>query len=402
MTATQSYYFTGTDGPVVFEDADAVVSILPKIFSDWPYAPVEGGTDVPTLTLSRRDGRYCFASDHYDLAKSHSDPLHAACTLLAELAWSRIRAEQGLLCFHGAAIEREGSLMLFPNQRRAGKSTLTACLAAQGARVFTDDYLPLRLDQNGVLRGIANGAAPRLRLPLPKEFSQGLVQWMEDHAGPRNRQYLYLDLPDGQLAPHGETLPISTIILLDRRKEGSPELEPVASGEVMRRLIRQNFSRSMNPARVLAMLDGLVETSQCLRLQYSNGEEAAAYLRAWCDETPRGATARVDPSNLPPASHAVFTTDKAVPGERTYQRNPSVYEARLQEDVFVACAEGPGMHAFNGVTTGIWTLLAEPTTQEEITQTLAAAFPEQPREELSQAVSKIMQAMLKHRLIISV
>lgn len=402
MTATQRFYFTGTDGPVVFEGADAVVSLLPEIFSDWPYAPVEGGMDVPTLTVSQRDGRFCFSSDHYDLSKSHSDPLHAACTLLAELAWSRIRAEQGLLCFHGAAIEREGSLMLFPNQRRAGKSTLTACLAALGAHVFTDDYLPLRLDKDGAMRGIANGAAPRLRRPLPKEFSQGLVRWMEHHAGPRNQQYLYLDLPDGQLAPHGETLPISTIILLDRREEGEAELEPVASSKVMRRLIRQNFSRSMNPARVLAMLNGLVETSQCLRLRYSNGEEAAAYLKAWCDANPRGATARVDPSNLPPDSHAVYTTDKAVAGDHTYQRNPSVYEAQLQEDVFVACAEGPGMHAFNGVTTGIWTLLLEPTTQEDITQTLAAAFPEQPREDLSQAVRKIIQAMLKHRLIMAV
>ncbi|MBR9842643.1 MAG: PqqD family protein [Rhodobacteraceae bacterium] len=252
------------------------------------------------------------------------------------------------------------------------------------------------------MTGIANGAAPRLRLPLPKEFSPDLLRWMEDHAGPQNRQYLYLGLQPGQLAPHGENLPVSTIILLDRSDEGAPRLEPVTSSEVMRRLIYQNFSRSMNPARVLAMLSGLVETAECLRLQYSNSEEAAAFLKAWCDAHPRDAAARIDPSTLPPDSLAVLTTDTEALGDQTYQRNPSVCEVRHGEDVFVACAEGPGMHAFNGVTTGIWTLLAEPTTHGEITQTLAAAFPEQPVKDLTEAVMKIMQAMLKHRLIMSV
>ena len=402
MMTTQSFYFAGTDGPVIFEEADEVLSLLDDIFCKWPFEHTSPGHETPSLSLRWVDGKFRFSSAHYPLAKAHANALDAACTLVAELAWSRIRHEPELLCFHGAAIERDGHLMLFPNQRRAGKSTLTACLAAQGFRVFSDDYLPLRLDESGELTGIANGAAPRLRLPLPDEFSPALVRWMKDHQGPRNRRYLYLGLEPDHLASHGEELPVSTIILLDRSDEGEARLEPVTSPEVMRRLIYQNFSRSMNPARVLAMLSGLVETSECLRLHYSNAEDAAVFLKAWCVQHPREAAARVDPVALPSASPAVFTTEVAKLGEGSYLRNPSALERRFDQDVFVACAEGPGMHAFNGITTGIWNLLSEPTTLNEITQTFAGAFPEQPLEELSQAVSEVMQAMLKHRLILPV
>lgn len=400
MMPKKRLYFAGTDGPVVFEGAENALDLLDDIFCKWPIEPVERDDEIPTLSIRWDKGKYRFSSDHYPLAKQHSDAVNAVCTLVAELAWSRIRHEPELLCFHGAAIESSGRLMLFPNQRRAGKSTLTACLAAQGFHVFTDDYLPLRLEEKGVFAGIANGAALRLRLPLPEDFSPTLTRWIQDHAGPRNRKYQYLGLEPGQLAPHGATLPISTIILLARSDEGAPRLEKVETRDVLRRVIYQNFSRSMNPARVLAMLSGLVETSDCYRLHYSNAEAAAAYLKTWCAETSQDAMAHVDPANLPPVRHAVFTTEAVTLGDGVYRRNPSAREARYGEDVFAACEEGPGMHAFNGITTGIWNLLAEPMSRSAITQILVGAFPEQSPEEIDEGVGSVMQAMLTHRLIL--
>ena len=181
MTNTHSVRFLGTDGPVVFRDASQVTELLPELFSKWQYEPEGQTNDAPCLDLSFTEGKFHISSQMLDAPKSISDPLNAGCTLIAELAWARVRHEADLLCFHGAAIEFDGSLVLFPNKRRAGKSTLTACLAAEGHRVFTDDYLPLRSGEGGWMSGIANGAAPRLRLPIPDEFSPELKHWLARH-----------------------------------------------------------------------------------------------------------------------------------------------------------------------------------------------------------------------------
>lgn len=399
MSAKRSLRFSGTDGPVLFDDADDVIAFLPEIFCNWPFEEVEPADDSACLLLSRPAGKFEFSSNVYDLSKSVSDPLNAACTLLAELAWARIRDNESLLCFHGAAVEIDGSLVLFPNKRRAGKSTLTACLAAQGVRVFTDDYLPLRLSENGALLGLANGAAPRLRVPLPKEFSPELVNWIDRHAGPGNRQYLYLNLSGDQLANHGEALPISKIILLERSDKAGLNLSPVGSAEVMRRLIYQNFSRCMNPARVLAMINAMVETSECLQLDYRSGEEAATFLIEWFANNRAQTTATANMQIMPEEKLAVLTTSDAALTASPYVRTRSSFEARYGDEVFAASSDGPGLHHFEGVTTGIWNMLSEPSTQAEISEALCAAFTEEPVDRVSQGVSEIMQAMLTQRLI---
>ena len=399
MSAKKSLRFSGTDGPVLFDDVDDVIDFLPDIFCNWPFEEVEPPDNSFCLTLSRQAGKFQFSSDIYDLSKSVSDPLNAACTLLAELAWARIRKDESLLCFHGAAVEVDGSLVLFPNKRRAGKSTLTACLAAQGFRVFTDDYLPLLLSESGALLGLANGAAPRLRLPLPEEFSPDILDWIDRHAGPSNRQYLYLHLTEGQLADHGEALPISRIILLERSDDAGLSLSPVGAAEVLRRLIFQNFSRSMNPARVLAMINAMVETSECLQLDYSSGEEAAAFLKEWFTGNRAQTTATANIRTMPEEKLAVLTTSDAVLTASPYRRNSSNFDVRYGDEVFAACSDGPGLHHFEGVTTGIWNMLSDPSTQAEITEALCAAFPDEPADRVSQGVTEIMQAMLKHRLI---
>ena len=399
MNTTKSIWFRGTDGPVSLHGVNEVQPFLPDVFCNWPFEVLETEEAQPCLTLSSKGGKFEFSSDVYELSKSVSDPLNAACTLLAELAWARIRYETSLLCFHGAAVEVDGALVLFPNKRRAGKSTLTACLAAQGFRVFTDDYLPLRLKNDGQLLGLANGAAPRLRLPLPQEFSPELIDWIDRHAGPKNRQYLYLTLEKGQLASHGEALPISKIIILERSDDAVLSLSPIGAPEVLRRLIFQNFSRSMNPARVLAMISGLVETSECLQLNYHSGEEAAAFLKEWFADNGARTTASADMQTMPEDKPAILSTNSAVLEPSTYVRNSSSFEVRYDDEVFVASADGPGLHHFEGVTTGIWNMLSEPSTQAEISEVLCAAFPDEPADRVSQGVTEIMQAMLKQRLI---
>ncbi|WP_204113558.1 PqqD family peptide modification chaperone [Shimia biformata] len=400
MARPEFVRFQSTDGPVAFHDTAQVVELLPEVFPHWPFYHEKQTTERPCLEVSRKEGKFLIASPTMDRPKVASNTLNAACTLLAELAWARIRHEPDLLCFHGAAIEFDGALALFPNKRRAGKSTLTACLSAKGHRVFTDDYLPLRSDHEGRMAGVANGAQPRLRLPIPEDFSSRLKQWLAQHKGPSNRQYQYLNLDTAQLARHGESLPVASIVLLDRTEQAtSPRLEPVETPEVLRRLIFQNFSRSMNPARILAMICELAESANCLCLTYSNAEEAAEYLT--CKGTALGKEKKLQKKHrsLPEAKEAVFAVKKTRLQDTAYVQNPSVFLRRYGDDVFLATPDGPGMHHFDGVTNGIWGLLSEPVTQEDVCQVLSAAFPDEPRDQIAQAVRKTMQSMANYRLI---
>jgi hypothetical protein len=68
---------------------------------------------------------------------------------------------QGVPCLHGSAVELDGVGIGFLAAKGAGKSTLAAALVAAGARLITDDMLPV------LQRGSRAAAAPgvqRLRL----------------------------------------------------------------------------------------------------------------------------------------------------------------------------------------------------------------------------------------------
>src|SRR3546814_15265532 len=94
-------------------------------------------------------------------------------------------------------------LFAFPAPGRTGKSTLTAQLAASGARIFSDDVLPL--DVTTACAG-ALGIEPRLRLPLPAACSHGFQRWFARRKTLTNSRYAYIGLPrsgPGAPAPLG-------------------------------------------------------------------------------------------------------------------------------------------------------------------------------------------------------
>ena len=61
-----------------------------------------------------------------------------------------------------------GRLVVFPNVRRAGKSTLSAAPARAGHRVFSDDVVPFSVPAAAPARGLAMEIAPRLLLPMTR------------------------------------------------------------------------------------------------------------------------------------------------------------------------------------------------------------------------------------------
>ncbi len=392
MTEPLHYVFAGTDGLVDLSGCKSVADLLPEVFQNWPHERAKAGaTKCETIfEIRRTPEHFTLSSPVFGSNQNLKDPLNTACSLVAELAWARLKCRPEMLCFHGAAVEVNGSLVLFPNQRRAGKSTLTACLAALGYRVFTDDYLPIEIDENGVMFGHANGAAPRLRLPLPEEFSSALVNALISISGPSNRQYLYLNPPDRILAQHGERLPISTIVMLDRTCDAEINLSKALPAKILRRVILQNFSRHMNPARILGMIDHLVQSTRGFTLRYEHAEAAAAFLNEVMRNFPRFeaiAAYRAEPELVPPEPCDAPDTLSFDPG-KSYVRSKHVVERDYGTDCFVASTRGLRIHHMNLVARAIWRMLQEPSKLDDIVDVFVSAFPDKSEEVLRHDICK--------------
>lgn len=403
MREPLQYKFAGTDGIVDLSGCDAVAEFLPSVFQNWPYERTQNGsgTSETLFQIQRTPKHFTLSSSVFDTNQQLKDPLNIACSLVAQLAWARLRYKTDMLCFHGAAIEVNGSLVLFPNKRRAGKSTLIACLAALGFRIFTDDYLPIEIGENGVMYGHANGAAPRLRLPLPEEFSAELFDKLQSFSGPSNKQYLYLNPPGDLLAEHGERLPISTIVMLEREKGAVMGLSKASPADVLRRVTLQNFSRHMNPARILGMINHLVESTRGLELRYESAEVAAAFLgekllsmsKSNADKEYQGMP------DLATAELCETPHSLTFDGNTRYVRSTHVVERDHKTDCFVASTRGNRIHHMDLLARAIWTLLQEPTKLDDIVKVFMAAFPDKPEHALRRDISKTLAMFAEEGLL---
>ena len=272
--------FDGLNHPVRVDSPDEVLPLMDAIFASWPHEQT-GEADTPFASIGpSADGRkWRLAAPRAEKPESFLQPVNAICDLICEMSWERLRSRPELLCLHAAAVVFGNRLVIFPNQRRAGKSLLTATLARRGHAVFTDDFVPLAVDPDTrVISGVANGIAPRLRLPLPDTLAPDHAEWIEAHITARNKQYGYLSKID--LPQSGSELPLGAIVMLDRdmEREAPAVLTPVSADEAFAVIMKQNFGRQVHAGAILAITEALTKTVPVLRMTYRDVEEAAALL----------------------------------------------------------------------------------------------------------------------------
>lgn len=138
MRQTVLLRFTGTAAPVELSGCPELRGYIRSILPHWPAeeSRAREGCVPPFLTIDKADGKYRLSSVFMEREKSYRDLVDAVCSLVVELAWASLRSNPDWLCVHGAAVEFDGRLVLFPSARKAGKSTLTACLAAARNQIF--------------------------------------------------------------------------------------------------------------------------------------------------------------------------------------------------------------------------------------------------------------------------
>ena len=403
MAETRYLQVEGLQRPVALEDGAVLVPLISTVLAAWPHRIADGPiAPSPFATIRPSDqARWEVTTAAAPRAPRRWDALNAVCDLVAEMAWERLRSDPALLCLHAAAVEFGGRLVVFPNARRAGKSTLAIALARLGLPLFTDDFLPLRTTPEGHLcSGVANGVLPRLRLPLYDGVSQQFRDTMEQDPGPANGQYKYLsNLP---LAPWGAARPLGAMVVLDRQEAPTlPELHPMAQEDALASLVTQNFARTRHAGAILQALDLVTRHLPIHRLRYHCAEEAAGFL---ADHPALKALPAAHLSDLAQDTRQASLGKPASPTppfapQHAYQQAPGVTATTAGGDCFLADASGRGIFRLNPVSSAIWSLLEDPTDLAEVCEILAAAFPDVPTNQISTDCARLMQDLAQAQLI---
>jgi hypothetical protein len=374
----QDILFRGLKAPLRLSGAEAIPPALRGIAPGWPFDCV--ATDpkaAPFYSISAKpDEPLCWCECHLDdRPRRWFDPVNAICDAVSALALALPAERPELICLHAAGVEMAGRLVVFPNIRRAGKSTLSAALAMAGYRVFSDDVIPVAFTDSPSAHGLAMGIAPRLRLPLPDALGAEFCNWVNRQAGPANQQYRYLRVGNQPL--HGETLPIGAFVILDRQDDPvAARLEPVPADAAMDALLYQNFTRDRHSADILKLMAATLTDRPVFRLAYSDLAGAVACLKtafaAWPYDGLAASPgpmvqfrmAEDQPADLPtPAAAARLT-----------QRQGSM-AVRLGDTLYLADPEGRGIHRMDPLAATIWTLIEEPMPARLLVEVLDEAFP---------------------------
>jgi hypothetical protein len=380
--------------PIALIDCRDLLDHFPIIFPGWRITEVPESAQSPILTLRREETTHILEAAWLDKPLRRKDKVDAICGLVAELVRAYVNDDVNFLCLHGAAAEFNGKLVIFPSKYRAGKSILSACLAAAGVRLFCDDALPISLVEG---HGIASGLAPRLRLPLPDNLSAESRQFIETNTALEGRQYLYLDLKDGALAARGRSAPVGAFVLLEREEGVAPVLEAITEGEILRQVVWQNFAREAEATRILERLSKMVGSAERYRLRYDRAEDAVALLKEtfkdWPDRDKNNSTAAVLSGQC--STEAV----EIPPG--CYLRKADISVVTVDGEGFLADVQGAAIHHLNPVGSAIWTLLAEPMTLDEMIELILTAFPEVNRVQVENDVGTLIESLMSKQLIVN-
>jgi hypothetical protein len=288
------YRFSGLDERPIMVASDApLLDFTARFFGLWPFE--EQGTaiaDLADITIEAIDGG--FRLRHAALeggAVEVPDAAEAANQLVGVLAAEQLSRRKDLISLHAGAAACPSGLLLFVGDALCGKSTLALQMARRGARFFGDDRLlvaPAGLGGRPEPTGIGLGLTPRMRLPVHEAAGGALAAFVAansvvehmDWQGNPIIAYVDLERDTFDAAPFGTTLPLSAVIVPERRDDDPDvlDLSLGSKGDTALTLMRQSTAPGMDAKGHVAAVALIVSGVTCLRLVYGSSAAAADLL----------------------------------------------------------------------------------------------------------------------------
>ncbi len=262
--------------PVLLVGCDELRNTIANLLRGWHIERIAAqGAPQPAITIKKTTKGYRRTSEWLSDPEIFTDRVDTVCDFFLDLIKLYLSNDNSMLCLHCAAVKLGDGLVVFPSSHGVGKSTLCTHLSAIGAKVFSDDVLPIISATN---EGMAPGILPRLRLPLPEDSDSVFTDYVNERRGPHSDRFLYLDLKEEELAPLGSNLPIIGFVLLERNPDGDNEMTEAPTSEVLKSSILRNFSQEVSPLDILDRLHTIVDGARCFTLRYSSAKNGAELL----------------------------------------------------------------------------------------------------------------------------
>ncbi len=403
MDLTRKYLSVeGIKAGISLKVDSSFIEALPFIFSHWPYELKNtAACDIFATVELKKDGWFYLTSPFMKGENNYLGAVNVVCALVAELAWQRLREDPSLLCIHGAAAEFGSRLVVFPATRKAGKSTLSVAMAAAGIRIFTDDFLPVSIEDDGIIRGEGSGVSPRLRLPLPAQIGRKAKEFMAQRPLLSNTQYTYVKPRQTESARFGETKPLGGFVFLERADGIAAQMAEISKAQALKTLIYQNFSRAGHAGDILAMLEFAAMNLPCYLLKYDQTEPAIALLQKQFSDWGTSL-----PQYFPRAKLGNEAAQGVVPFHRftdvtfeQFEHANGVQVVAADGKRFLTGRNGQSIHYLNEGAALIWQILKEPASVDETVNILLAAFPEQARVSVEKDVLRCFEDFGKNGLL---
>lgn len=393
-TLRRLLHYPGVSVQVALQAAPDVEIALGQVLNGWsPHGNALAAVKDRQSSVQGGPTGYRAASCYLEAPLEGLGVAGAACAVVADLAQDYFETRPGLVALHCAAFRYGDRLIALTGPSRAGKSTLAARLTMEtDMQVFCDDVLPL-LDDN---QAIGLGIAPRLRLPLPDGCSPAFVAHVRRHMGPRDDSYGYLCAPT--VAPHGTRTPLSVLLILDRRANAPARLHEVGDDDALHYLLAQNMSDLHSAERAFDRLCGLLSGLSCLRLVYSDLEDAVALIRrAFHGAARPSPETRIGPA-LPDAP-PLTPGNPALSASISWSRKPDVVIQPKGSSAFLWQPGKQQIWHLNTLGLAVWTLLEIPGSAQDIAMILAEQFPDEDKDRLICDVGALLDALADGHLI---
>jgi HprK-related kinase A len=272
-------------------DVAALAPLIHKIYGGYELEDSNLVCDV-TANLRHRSGLRRFVRPQLELlvdGASEFEPFPADTPLpLLEWGMNYALAQRACWCLllHAGVLERNGRAVVLPAMPGAGKSTLTAALAARGFRLLSDEF--------GVVDFETSCLAPLLRpIALKNESIDVIARFAPQSViGPRfpkthKGTVAHLAPAAAHVEARRETAAPGLVIFPRFDATAGVDVEPVTKARAFARLAVNSFNYEFLGPNGFEALGRLVEASAVYQLRYGDLESAIETIGRLLDDAAR-------------------------------------------------------------------------------------------------------------------